>query len=283
MKLKSLGIKEFLVSRKGRYVLNCEKCGALNLEGSVFCECGSSLLNEGEETTQSKRNKKKGIGGWLVLPLIGLFYSMIVNYYNFFAYIVPMEELYTEVYPFIATTLLYMIIIPIILYVFFKKHIYLPKIIISFLLLDSFLGMYLSEVYNSGTYLGSVLSNFIFLLYFLMSKRVSNTFTKKTLKSTQENIKEKTFGSISLVLVILFYLGIFSLHIYSINIIYQSHNLFLAIVMFFAPVIAEIYTMYLTTKLYGTFLNWYNIIVIVPTVLFYLGAFIIDIISKRKD
>lgn len=66
----------------------CRKCGNKFLDNEKFCaKCGSARNGSGEEnileeTSQSKDSTKeknlKGLGGWLILVLLGLLYTLYI-------------------------------------------------------------------------------------------------------------------------------------------------------------------------------------------------------------
>jgi len=124
-------------------------------------------------------NKKpEGIGGWLVLPLLGLVVSSIVFLFFSFSSLFFITEGEIDLYFFMLyASMTFFLIYTTIL--FFQKKKELPKWIIFTLWYEVFFVIivsYLIEDY-SGV-IGGIVGSAIWTLYFLNSKRVQNTFTK---------------------------------------------------------------------------------------------------------
>jgi len=124
------------------------------------------------------KEKLKGIGGWLILPIIGLFVSIPILLYD----IISTLSLY-EMDSLLGFSLFidgaFIVFIIITLIAMFNKKKYLPKLMISFYLANFILQLVLSmitEEYDS--FLQSLISAAIWIPYFVKSQRVKNTFVK---------------------------------------------------------------------------------------------------------
>jgi len=118
------------------------------------------------------KNKKeaelKGIGGWLIFPIIGLFVKIFImlddiswttaNYYmnSFIAFLICIDVI--------------MIIISIIcLFLIFNKSKHTKKMMIVFYIANGMIGLYVLEILT-------IIGSCIWIAYFIKSERVKNTF-----------------------------------------------------------------------------------------------------------
>jgi len=139
-----------------------------------------------KKSKQINAEELKGIGGWLILPAIGLIYSLIVILYDL---TVSFEGGSTYfIFAFILDVI-FLVIIILALVSFFNKSSSAPKLmigmycfgvfysIITILLLFIYFGDSV-ESYSSlfGNSFIQILVSTIWSIYFLKSKRVKNTF-----------------------------------------------------------------------------------------------------------
>jgi len=153
-----------------------------------------------------KLNKPKGLAGWLILPAIGLLASPLVVSVKLYNNILPVfqgntwallttpgTELYHPLYVplliFEIVSMTFLLIFNIILIpLFFSKSYRLPRLMIIFFavgLLVLFANHFLIELIPLIAEKNSIVElyrpifwSLIWIWYFLVSKRVRNTFTK---------------------------------------------------------------------------------------------------------
>ena len=123
------------------------------------------------------KEKLKGIGGWLIIPTIGLF--LVVGIYSFLTIIYGISiSSSTDLILF----LLFIVVAGISLYTLileFKKSKLFPKLFIIYLWLGVFAIIIMSLI--DGEYTGvfsSIIFAFIWTWYANVSKRIKNTFVK---------------------------------------------------------------------------------------------------------
>lgn len=188
--------------------LFCKKCSKEITDDSKFCPwCGSQL----DKTFKDKNERLKGISGWLLLPGLGLLFSIFYLLYSFFVDIFPLitnAELWaflttpaSEVYSHLwKPTIFYESIVKLLIlaltigvFVLYVKHkksfpgLYIILIILNlvFVSIDYYL---VEELLNSNSAIKeyidldntglsqAVSAAFIWIPYTLVSKRVKNTF-----------------------------------------------------------------------------------------------------------
>jgi len=156
-----------------------------------------------------EEKKIEGLGGWLILVCLGLFFSIIKGIfaiYDFKPYFSlevwkylsdPSSEGYHFLYRYalifdLTSNIVLVIFIATLLVLFFRKRSNFPKLIIVLYItcivvtiVDTFLWSIISGSFSLAMGSGSVLSTFlviieylIWTMYFLKSKRVKNTFIK---------------------------------------------------------------------------------------------------------
>lgn len=124
----------------------------------------------------TRKKKIEGLGGWLILPIIGLFISVpaILLDIIFTASIYKFDSLVAIFYT-IDIVLFVWIIVTLI--AIFKKKKYAPNVMISFLIGNIVIQLGLSAyVMDYSSVLGPVISAAIWIPYFVLSERVKNTF-----------------------------------------------------------------------------------------------------------
>jgi hypothetical protein len=116
--------------------------------------------------TTKKEIEPKGIGGWLILPIIGIFLTILLNLFD-------LGNLYSEGYLILSLIAIGFIVFSIILLVsIFKEKKLARNLGIIFYAIA--LGVNILS-FNFPWAIG----NLIWLLYFVNSKRVKNTFINK--------------------------------------------------------------------------------------------------------
>jgi len=159
---------------------------------------------------ESSTDTPKGLGGWLILPGLGLIFTpvhlLIFLYQTFLplfqdgtweALTTPGSEAYHHLWgPYllfeIVGNFIFVIFSVLLIFLFFSKSHRLPKLLIIFyvsnllfLLTDFFMGdmiPFVAAEPNDPEVIKeiakAVMSNIIWVPYFLLSKRVKNTFVK---------------------------------------------------------------------------------------------------------
>jgi len=126
-------------------------------------------VNMVKKSSKSKE-KLRGLGGWLILPIIGLCGSLIVFLYDF-------SLTFETSFDYLSLWDLALIVLIIIcLIAIFNKKEYAPKLMISFyiaLILNGLLAAILLEDYTS--LVQSSIASLIWISYFNVSERVKNT------------------------------------------------------------------------------------------------------------
>ena len=122
--------------------------------------------------------KLKGLNGWLIFPIIGLFVSLPIILYDIISTLGLYEmDFYIGFLIFIDVALIAFTVI--ILFAMFNKKKYLPRLMISFytanLIIQLVIAFFVEEY--SGI-IQPIISAVIWIPYFIQSKRVKNTFIK---------------------------------------------------------------------------------------------------------
>jgi len=127
---------------------------------------------------KKKTEKLEGLGGWLILPIIGLFITIPVLLYDLLSTNATYEfNFYIGLLSFIDIILLGWAIIALIL--IFNKKKSAPKVIIYFYIINIIIQGVLASMINEYTYfIRATIIGIIWISYFLKSKRVKNTFVK---------------------------------------------------------------------------------------------------------
>lgn len=173
------------------------------------------IVAENEENKSGTLNRNtvgpKGIGGWLILPIIGLFASPVKYFFSFINDFYPylnkeawdqidaipydVDPLFFKgfiIYELVGNTIFALIFPIVLLFYLFSKSSLFPKLMIfcfisNFLLLildEATIYFLLPELYSSyeTTNLKEIIRGFlgmcIWVPYFIVSKRVKNTFVK---------------------------------------------------------------------------------------------------------
>lgn len=176
----------------------CPHCQKLNSFYLTFCDhCGKNMKYDdcNQKNFLSREEMKlTGIGGWLILPIIGLSLSVLFNFLaSFAAYalsnnVVEVPDYLVPILNFeVVINFLFAIACIIALVLLIKKKRIFPKIVIGiyvasclFVIIDT---MWISSTGSDISYLISgivrvILTACIWIPYFLISKRVKYTFTK---------------------------------------------------------------------------------------------------------
>jgi hypothetical protein len=175
----------------------CPECGLLNDNDLIRCPCGY------EKVPQSEPEKSyEGIRGWLIIPLLGLIFSLIIG----LDLLYRLLPVFSEPYWSRITTLSYggsiliftvsgnfvtVALSAVTLWFFFRKSRFVPKLMISWLIFgflfvwaDFFLADIVpavaaqSDLHSTEDLGRSLIGVLIWVPYFLQSKRVKQTFVR---------------------------------------------------------------------------------------------------------
>ena len=117
----------------------------------------------------------KGLGGWLIIPIIGLFLSIAILIYH----LISINK-YSFWFPGGLLSLLYVILLIfsiITLISIFKKKKFVPKLMIFFYATNILVYLAKSLITENFDRIESpIVGGIIWSLYFIYSKRVKNTF-----------------------------------------------------------------------------------------------------------
>jgi hypothetical protein len=186
----------------------CPECGFHNDNDLIRCPCGYEIIHTPEEKSKPE-TLYKGIGGWLIFPLLGLIitpiegsFQMYNIYWQIFAkgYWSSLTTPGTEVYhAFFGPLLIFegfgnsltLALSVVTLWFFLRKSRLLPRLMISLIIFnfvfvcgDFFLSNLVPAVAaqsdsQSTIELGqAVIGTLIWIPYFLKSKRVKQTFVR---------------------------------------------------------------------------------------------------------
>ena len=156
-------------------------------------------MNSALEQHELTADGPKGIGGWLLLPIIYLFLTVIFSVgYFIISFLLINSGEWTEVvnspevhphfekaiYFEIACNALLLFISIYLIIIFFKKKKFFPKAIISYSVLNMILDIVDALLINNvnpvnepaSTSVSSFVLSIIWIIYFRVSKRVRNTF-----------------------------------------------------------------------------------------------------------
>ena len=199
----------------------CEKCNNIIDEDSKFCtKCGERILVKAEEldtvfNNKNEDNKKyQKIGGFLIVCgiflVFGLFLSFVfLGQYLSVEYEEDMKYLYSykyslyEHYKIIKNLSIFAFFWLFALNIsFFTKNVYTKNIAIGYVAYVIFINFY-TVIFHTNNGFFSVIANeipkmviqtillSIFIVYFLVSKRVKYTFIEKEEKNNFENAREE--------------------------------------------------------------------------------------------
>ena len=127
-----------------------------------------------------KKKAPKGLGGWLIIPIIGLFASAILYPINFFIFLIMgltgYGALNWVISVLAAVISVYVIFL---LVIMFKRSKKFPKWMIGLLWSAFLYGILTSIAIGDGVSVAMQLAGTIlWTVYFIQSKRVENTFVK---------------------------------------------------------------------------------------------------------
>lgn len=124
------------------------------------------------------KERIKGIGGWLILPIIGLFVSIPILLYDLLSTNALYEfDFYIGLLSFLDIILLIWIIIA--LFSIFNKKKYTVQIMVSFYIANIIIQLVIAFLIEDFSGLISpIIGGAIWIPYFILSKRVKNTFVK---------------------------------------------------------------------------------------------------------
>ena len=171
--------------------IKCPHCSDENPDNSVFCgQCGFALkTGVANQTTEASAADQKlsGIGGWLILPLIGLIctipFSIYAVYYLGVIFVHAPEDLLPVLNYEILVNLAAILSAIVLLVLFCTKKRILPRAIIIYYaavcvlkVIDVAWASLLDFDIDLSTLIGSFAGLAIWIPYFVYSIRVKNTF-----------------------------------------------------------------------------------------------------------
>lgn len=168
----------------------CPECSFVSDYSTVKCPCGHEASGE-EEVIE---DEIKGIGGWLIFPIIGLFLSPFIAFVKLLgdlflidSYFVWMPHLLFD----ILSNLMYIIFPIILLVLMFRISRKFPEAMIYFYVLSIILNIGEALLVSAMpvvvahdravaniTAIAMIISSLIWISYFMRSIRVKNTFVK---------------------------------------------------------------------------------------------------------
>ncbi len=167
------------------YPVECPNCHLLVPSNSPFCgNCGIDMR---------LGPVKRGIGGWLVLPLIGVYLTLVSSILVFFSGLIVLlnsqyvsDRLIPTIYFELFINLALFVLSIIALVLFHSKKIVLPKYMIILYILGFLFGfidtLWVMSIVYTPDMIFTLVSKFvapaIWIPYFLISKRVKNTFIR---------------------------------------------------------------------------------------------------------
>jgi ribosomal protein L37AE/L43A len=191
--------------------LYCPHCGGKRADaGALYCsQCGNAIAREAPTRRFEQENAErryaeaatpglKGLGGWLVFPIIGLFATLIIQMVFLFV-LAPQamdadlgSELSSSfrsliVFEIVVNVVIVMASVMLLTMMFLKRRV-LPRLIIAFyafnllvVVVDSIAALALSDGDASGASVArsivqTIIACAIWIPYFAVSKRVKNTF-----------------------------------------------------------------------------------------------------------
>jgi hypothetical protein len=170
-----------------------------------------------KKLTETEEEKYKGLNGWLILVIIGLFLSLLQNLITIFSDNTDAFDLFGSL--FVGSGFIFLNVY--LIYLFFKKSIFFPKyyaiyllslLIVSIvsLVVSSKLGIPLTG--EEGEEIGrAIISSLIWVPYIFLSRRVKVTFTENHIDTSFKKILHKIiiflFSTLIFVSILLMVLG----------------------------------------------------------------------------
>ena len=124
-----------------------------------------------------KKQKIKGIGGWLLIPVINILIVLVFDVFLMFSYALLMTERYEAIL--FTTSLISFLFTLNVIYKLFNKNKNFPTFAIWWLWVTFFLSLIDGFILNDYAFtFGELIFSLIWTQYFRKSERVKNTFIK---------------------------------------------------------------------------------------------------------
>jgi hypothetical protein len=122
------------------------------------------------------KEQLKGLGGWLIIPIIGLFFSIPILIYDLTFVNIASKFWFLEGF----SSLLYLILLIftlIALFLIFNKKKFVPKLMIYFYIINIVIHLIIAfTIQDFSRIAPPIVGGIIWGSYFIRSKRVKNTF-----------------------------------------------------------------------------------------------------------
>lgn len=122
------------------------------------------------------KEQSKGIGGWLIFPIIGLFLSLIIIIYDLIIVNVSFSFWFIGVFLSCLYLIILIFILISLLSIFSKKK-FVPKLMICFYVTNVLIHLIIAFIVQDFSRISPLtVGGIIWSIYFIRSERVKNTF-----------------------------------------------------------------------------------------------------------